>query len=299
MRLLCYDDPRKEVSAMDWTEAITRAIAYMEDHLTEELTVQQIADEVHFSPFYFQKGFVILCGYTPSEYLRNRRLTEAARELTNGGGKVIDLALKYGYESPDSFTKAFVRFHGCTPAEARSGSKKPRIFAPLRIHIQLKGGFRMDYKIMDKPAIKLIGCSKMIPFNEGMTQCTAFWDEHMASGRSKIVMGEYAVCFDENMDGKCFKYMIADAYAPEKDQPGFEAVTLPAHTWAVFPCLGPMPQVLQDTTRRIFSEWLPENKEYEITAGISVEYYTDPMDYPKGPKDEKYYCEVWVPVKRK
>ncbi|MBR1606397.1 MAG: AraC family transcriptional regulator [Clostridia bacterium] len=284
---------------MEWTEAITRTIAYMEDHLTEELTVQIIADQVHLSPFYFQKGFVILCGYTPSEYIRNRRLTEAARELAAGCEKVIDIALKYGYESPDSFTKAFVRFHGCTPAEMRGGSKKPRIFAPLRVHFQLKGGFRMDYRIVDKPEFKVIGCSKLIPFGEGMAQCPAFWDEHMASGRGKTVVGEYAVCFDEAMDGKVFKYMIADAYAPEKELPGFEAVTIPAYTWAVFPCIGPMPRVLQETTERIFSEWLPQNKEYEIAAGISVEYYHDPMDYPQGTKDEAYYCEVWVPVKRK
>lgn len=284
---------------MEWTEAITRAIGYMEDHLTEELTVAQIAEQVHLSPFYFQKGFAILCGFTLSEYIRNRRLTEAARELTEDGGKVIDIALKYGYESPDSFAKAFVRFHGCTPAEARGGSKKPRSFAPLRIHIQLKGGFMMDYRIEEKPAFRVIGCSKQIPYNEGMRLCPAFWDEHMASGRSKVVMGEYAICFDEDREGKSFKYMIADAYAPEKDQPGFEAVTLPASAWAVFPCVGPMPQVLQETTGRIFSEWLPENKDYEIAAGISVEYYTDPMDYPKGTKDEKYYCEVWIPVKRK
>ena len=101
---------------MEWAEAISKAVAYMENHIMEEITVEDVANEVYMSPFYFQKGFSLLCGFTISEYMRNRRLSLAGNELATSEKKVIDIALKYGYDSPDSFTKAFTRFHGVTPS---------------------------------------------------------------------------------------------------------------------------------------------------------------------------------------
>ena len=107
---------------MSWLEDITSSIKYIEGHLTDELTLEKITAKVNLSPFYFQKGFSILCGITVSEYIRNRRLSLAGRDLQIDGVKVIDVAMKYGYDSPDSFTKAFARFHGITPAQAKSGA---------------------------------------------------------------------------------------------------------------------------------------------------------------------------------
>ena len=104
---------------MEWIQSISEAINYIEENLTEELSVEQIAKEVHISPFYFQKGFSMLCGYTVSEYIRLRRLALAGSELISTDRKIIDIALKYGYDSPDSFTKAFTRFHGVTPTTVR------------------------------------------------------------------------------------------------------------------------------------------------------------------------------------
>ena len=104
---------------MTWMEAIGAAIQYMEDHITEDISVNMIAEYVHISPFYFQKGFAMLCGFTIAEYIRNRRLALAGNELVTGDEKIIDIAMKYGYDSPDNFTKAFTRFHGVTPTAAR------------------------------------------------------------------------------------------------------------------------------------------------------------------------------------
>lgn len=284
---------------MNWMESISAAIAYIEAHITEEITIQEVGDYVHISPFYFQKGFSILCGYTVSEYIRNRRLTLAGKELLQPGSRVIDVALKYGYDSPDSFTKAFSRFHGCTPAELKSAGAALKSFAPLHIEISLKGGFMMDCRIEEKKAFTVLCASKLIPYDEGTAQCPAFWDEHYASGRGKYVCGMYGICYDERMEGDTFKYMIADDYNPAMPVPeGFETVTIPALTWAVFPSKGPLPQTLQDVTRRAFSEWLPDNTEYQVAAGYSVEFYTDVSKYPKGGQDENYYCEIWIPVKR-
>ena len=104
---------------MDWIKIIENALRYIEENLSGELTVGRIAEKVNISPFYFQKGFSMLCGYSVGEYIRMRRLSVAGSELVTSDNKVIDLALKYGYDSPDSFTKAFTRFHGSTPTDVR------------------------------------------------------------------------------------------------------------------------------------------------------------------------------------
>lgn len=101
-----------------WNEGITNAITYIEENLTEALDINKIADKVNVSSFYFQKIFNVLCGFTVGEYIRNRRLTLAAQELCSTNTKVIDVALKYGYDSPDSFARAFTNFHGINPSAA-------------------------------------------------------------------------------------------------------------------------------------------------------------------------------------
>ncbi len=124
---------------MGWMDAIGSAIQYIEVHITDELTVDMIAKHVNISPFYFQKGFSMLCGFTISEYIRNRRLALAGNDIAASDEKIIDIALKYGYDSPDSFTKAFTRFHGATPASVRKDKVMLKSFAPLKIKFSLEG----------------------------------------------------------------------------------------------------------------------------------------------------------------
>lgn len=119
---------------MNWSEAIRKAILYIENNLTHDITIEDVSNDVNISPFYFQKGFTILCGYSLSKYIRNRKLSVAGYELLNTNIKIIDLALKYGYDSPDSFTKAFTRFHGSTPSSVHKGSK----IAVIRWSIKLR-----------------------------------------------------------------------------------------------------------------------------------------------------------------
>ena len=176
---------QKEGVAMSWLEDIVSSIKYMEEHLTDELTLEKIADEVNLSPFYFQKGFSILCGVTVSEYIRNRRLSLAGRDLQIDRCKVIDAAMKYGYDSPDSFTKAFTRFHGITPAQAKNGEGELKNYLPLKIHLSMKGGFEMECKIVKKPAFTVIGSTKVIKNEEGHKECPKFWTEHFENGNDK------------------------------------------------------------------------------------------------------------------
>ena len=237
---------------MDWVASIHQAIQYIEEHLREELTIREIAQQAALSPFYFQKGFAMLCGMTVGDYIRQRRLSAAGLEVLTTDRKIIDIALEFGYDSPDSFTKAFVRFHGLTPAALRKSGGAVRSFAPLRIKLTLEGGQNMDCKIMKKEAFTVL--------------CRA----------------------------KTFKY------DPAKEIPdGFTTRTIPAHTWAVFPCTGRMPQALQGLNQQIFSQWLPTNPDYKIAAGINVELYSDASRFEDGTQDQDYYCEVWVPVEKK
>lgn len=282
---------------MDWIRAVEDAIAYIEEHITDDLTVGRVAAEVNISPFYFQKGFSMLCGYTVGEYIRMRRLSLAGSEVLSSDRKVIDLAVQYGYDSPDSFTKAFTRFHGSTPTDVRKNGAALKSFAPLHIKLSLEGGTVMEYRIEEKPAFKVIGMSRIFSYETANTEVPGYWDEVHVCTEKKSLMGKYGICFDEEMAGNQFRYMIADDFRQEEDfGKCLEEYEVPAHTWAVFPCRGPMPFQLQECNKRIFSQWLPSSR-YEIAEGYNIESYSDPADFECGTQDSQYYAEIWIPVK--
>lgn len=284
---------------MEWIKAIEDAIAYIEENIAEDLTVSRIAEEVNISAFYFQKGFSMLCGYTVGEYIRMRRLSLAGSEILTSDIKVIDLAIKYGYDSPDSFTKAFTRFHGSTPTDVKRNGALLKSFAPLHIRLTLDGGIVMEYKIVEKPAFKVMGVSGMFSYESANTDIPKYWEEIHINAKVKPVMGTYGISFDEEMAGNQFRYMIADDYSVDVAVgKKLEEHEIPAHTWAVFPCRGPMPLPFQEVNRRIFSEWLPAS-QYEIAEGYNIEYYSNPADFKGGTQDPGYYAEIWIPVKEK
>lgn len=281
---------------MNWTKTIEDAIGFIEANITENLTVGRIAREVNTSAFYFQKGFSMLCGITVGEYVRMRRLSLAGEELTSSDIKVIDLALKYGYDSADSFTKAFTRFHGSTPTDVRQNGASIKSFAPLHIKLTLEGGKTMEYRIEKKPAFKVMGVSKLFGYGNNYSEIPKFWDEVFDKPDNKL-MGMYGVCLDDEVPGDEFRYMIADDYNEElAGAENMEVKEIPEYTWAVFPCRGAMPQALQSVNTQVFNEWLPASN-YEIAAGFNIEFYTDESKYDLGSQDPSYYSEIWVPVK--
>jgi AraC family transcriptional regulator len=285
---------------MEWMESISRAIEYIEDHITEEISIEGIARQVNISPFYFQKGFSLLCGFTIMEYIRKRRLALAGSELVCTDAKVIDVALKYGYDSPYSFTKAFTRFHGITPAMVRKDGAMLKSFSPLKIKLSLEGGNPMDYKITQKDSFTVMGASRKFKYDTAKEEIPQFWKEHYAAGNGSIVCGMYGINFEESLTSDKFEYLIADNYNPATDVPeGFVTKVIPAYTWAVFPCRGSMPKALQDVNHKIFSEWLPACREYEIISGYCIVVYDDIMKYTNGVQDENYYSEIWIPVKKR
>lgn len=228
----------------------------------------------------------MLCGFTVAEYVRNRKLALAGNYIATSNEKIIDIALKYGYDSPDGFTKAFTRFHGITPMVAWKDSVLLKSFAPLKIKFSLEGGYILNYRIENKEAFT---------YEEAKVQVPKFWQEHFASGKGKVVMGTYGVNLVEQFDSKTFEYLIDAPYkANQEVSEGFVVKTIP-----VFTCIGPLPKALQDVNVKIFAEWLPVLREYDFAAGNCVEYYDDCRKYEKGTFVDKYYCEIWIPVKKK
>ncbi|MBQ3159097.1 MAG: helix-turn-helix transcriptional regulator, partial [Clostridia bacterium] len=161
---------------MEWLTAIRGAVSYAEDHLTDDVSLDDVARAVHLSPFFLQRGFSLMTGYGIGEYIRNRRLYQAALDLKKTEEKVIDVALRYGYETPESFTKAFARFHGATPTEVRNGAAI-RTFLPLTIQITIQGGNKMEPKITPLFPFKLIGFQKEFTYEEAYSEIPRFWNE--------------------------------------------------------------------------------------------------------------------------
>ncbi|MBQ7782331.1 MAG: AraC family transcriptional regulator [Oscillospiraceae bacterium] len=274
-------------------QGVQNAIAYIEENLAEDIAVKSIAERAYLSEYHFQRMFSALCGFTVGEYIRNRRLTLAAQELSADNARIIDVAVKYGYDSADGFARAFTRFHGISPSAAKEKGAELKAFAPLRIRFTLEGGTMTEYRIVEKEAFTIMGRSRMFNVDTSYSEIPAFWQEHYAQGGEEHVKGMFGACMDS--DGKNFEYMIADMYFPWNDVPeGYAARVIPAGTWAVFPCRGAMPKALQDVNTRIWSEWVPNCREYKLSGNYSLEVYLTPPQ----PDPDKNYCEIWVPVER-
>lgn len=275
-----------------WNEGIANAIAYIEDNLTEDIDINEIANKAYVSSFYFQKIFNVLCGFTVSEYIRNRRLTLAAQELCATNIKVIDVALKYCYDSPDGFARAFTKFHGLNPSEAKEQGRNLNSIAPLKIKLTLEGGTMLEYKIVEKAQFTVMGRLRKFNTETSYDKIPKFWQEHMKSGENKTVCGMYGICMD--IDGKSFDYLIADNYIPWNEIPAnYETKVIPAGTWAIFPCHGALPKALQDVNTKIWSEWLPSCKTYKLAGNYNIEMYT-----PSHEDANDDYNEIWLPVEK-
>ena len=275
----------------DWIEGFQASIDYIEQNLTKELDIGKIAKKAALSSFYYQRIFGAMCGMTVGEYIRERRMTLAAQELAGSDCKVIDIALKYGYDSPDSFTKAFQRFHGITPAQAREKGVNLRSLAPLHIKITLEGGTMLDYKIVEKAAFTVVGIKKSFNSETSYKEIPKFWGEWTSD--MKGLKGMFGVCSD--MDGTNFDYWIADLYMPWEEYPqDCSTYQIPGGLWALFKCVGPLPGSMQSVNTKIWSEWLPSLKEYELAGNYSLECYLPPA---KNPADTVSY--IAIPIKKR
>ncbi|MBQ8211166.1 MAG: helix-turn-helix transcriptional regulator [Treponema sp.] len=216
---------------MEWITALKKAIDFMEANLCNDISADDVAKEVCISSFYLQKGFAIVTGFSLMEYVRNRRLYNAAQDILKNEEKIIDIAYKYCYETPESFTKAFSRFHGITPREVCKNPSSIKTFVPLKITISIKGGFTMDKlefttEVLDE--FTVIGFEKEFAFDQGYNLIPKYWDEinkismpvlfygkkpetDIEKAICENGIGQFGVCIDDLGENR-FKYMIAGRY---------------------------------------------------------------------------------------
>ncbi len=288
---------------MDWIRSFQRSIDFIEDNITEPLEIGDIARQMNISPFYYQKIFSIICGFSVGEYIRSRRLALAGSELARSDEKIIEIALKYGYDTPEGFTRAFTRFHGTSPSNVRKGAPI-RSYARLSVTISMKGGSVMDYKVVQKQAFKVIEkrTTQSVSENENLRTIPKLWEKCRTDGTIERLLelssdkeNVFGICYaNPHKEESTFDYSIAavideDAKIPE----GFTANVIPARTWIVFECKGAMPDAIQQLWHRICAEFFPSSS-YEPTYEMDVEAYRDgDMNSPD------YQSEIWVPVKNK
>ena len=270
---------------------IQNALTYIEENLTEELVIRDIAKKAFLSPFYFQRIFGGMCGSSVGEYIRGRRLSLAGEELARSDAKVIDIAAKYGYDSPDSFNRAFQRFHGISPSAAKKAGARLISFAPVKIKQTVEGIHMMEYSIVEKPQFTVMGVSRKFHPETSYQQIPEYWTE-MFGQPDFPLMGVYGICIDDNgADGE-FDYWIADNYIPWQEIPaGCKSMVISAGTWAVFPC---KLKTLQDTNTRMWQEWLPNCREYKLSGSYNLEVYGPPCKEDQG----ETYVELWLPVEK-
>jgi AraC family transcriptional regulator len=290
---------------MDSLKRMNDALNYIEENLDGEIDFKEVARLAFCSEYHFQRMFSFLAGVSLSEYIRRRRLTVAAFELNNSNIRVIDLAVKYGYTSPDSFTRAFQSLHGITPSEARCNGKSLKAYPLMTFQLSIRGGNEMNYRIEEKEAFIIIGINKRVPiiFNGVNPEIASMWKSLTVETINKLKklsdiepMGlvSASVNFSE---GRMEEKGELDHYigvATTKECPdNLSQLEVSPSTWAVFEAVGPFPDTLQNIWGRIYSEWFPSSN-YEQTKGPEILWNEN-----KDVTSPTFKSEIWIPILKK
>ncbi|PAK39792.1 AraC family transcriptional regulator [Peribacillus simplex] len=290
---------------MDSLKNMNGAIKFIEENLTNEIDFKEVARLAYCSEYHFKRMFSFLAGISLSEYIRRRRLTLAAFELKNNNIKVIDIAIKYGYSSPDSFARAFQHLHGITPSEARSNGHSLKAFPPMSFQLSIKGGNEMNYRIEEKEAFHIIGIKKRVPiiFNGVNPEIASMWkslDEKTINELKNLSNIEPLGLLSASAnfsEGRLEEKGELDHYigaATTRECPdNLTQLNVDASTWAVFEAVGPFPQTLQNVWGRIYSEWFPSSN-YEQREGPEILWNEN-----KDITSPTFRSEIWIPVMKK
>ena len=281
---------------MEWIERLNDAIGYIEEHLTNEIDYEQLGRIACCSSYHFQRMFSYMAGVPLSEYIRRRKMSLAAVDLQGKDMKIIDVASKYGYQSPTAFNRAFHSVHGIAPSAVKDEGVSVKSFPPVTFKITVKGVEEMNYRIETKEAFRIVGVS--VPLNKDIEKnfevIPSKWQEISMNGTLQRLAGMMdtppmgVLGISTCNDTEPWRYYIAVSSSQEKGN--LEEYFVPAATWAVFPGTGTN-QSIQDLERRIVTEWLPTSG-YEYGDAPDVEVYLNP-----DPQNAQY--EVWIPVVKK
>lgn len=279
---------------MDQLYHMNQALKYIEEHLDQEIDYKKVAQVAMTSEMYFKRLFSFLAGIPLSEYIRNRRMSRAAFDLQESQLKVIDIAMKYGYTSPDSFSRAFQQLHGLTPTEARQSESELKTYPVLSFRLTIEGGEALKYKLVKKEAFKIVGYRKkaIIDLEGNSEDIVSFLGELKEEDYKKLIP------LSDDSFGKGPLFLLADYYEEDgkevqdfyvavptkKSAPvDLESIVIPGHTWAVFTIEGDWDKV-DDTWCRIYSEWFP-------SSGYEPAYAAEFMI------SQENYSEIWVAIK--
>lgn len=280
---------------MDWLENWNKALDELERSLNGEIRLEELGRLAGCSPYHFQRMFSYLAGVPLKEYVRRRRMTRAAADL-RAGEKVLEVALRYGYDSPTAFNRAFQGIHGVAPSLAKQDGVKLKAFPRIRFKFVLKGDVEMEYQIVRKDAFRIVGFHTPLTMDveESFQAVPRFWGEvgprigeliPLMSPEMPGVLG-VSTCH-HGAENSYYIAVASNAPVPE----GLSEWTVPAATWAVFTGQGQAPMAIQELQKRIVSEWLPDSG-YEWAQAPDVEVYLN------GPDAAEAQFQVWLPVQR-
>ncbi|MGN0621307.1 MAG: effector binding domain-containing protein [Porcipelethomonas sp.] len=285
---------------MEWIDGMNMAMDFIEEHLEEDISADELSRIAMCSAFHFQRMFAYITGVTLNEYIRRRRMSSAVFDLMNDE-KVINVAMKYGYDSPTAFTRAFKQTLGIAPSEVRKQNVILNTFPKITFTFSVKGEQAMNYKIIKKEAFRVAGFKNSMPMTmencfEKMPEVWKEFYDQDGEERLKAIMqdkepgGILALTLCDNGEyGGCMIGTATDAEIPE----GMTETIVPATTYAVFECIGALPDAMQSIQERIISEWLPASG-YEYAPAPDIEVY------PEGDRHSAdYRSEVWLPVIKK
>ena len=279
---------------MDWLKHWNLALDYMEDHMEEKIDPEELGRLTGCSAYQFQRMFSYLAEMPLNEYIRRRRMTLAAAEL-QGGAKVLDVALRYGYDSPTAFNRAFQSVHGVPPSQAKRTGATLKAYPRIHFKFVLKGAEEMEYQIIQREAFRIVGFRTSIPtdLEESFQAVPKFWAEtgprqtELFPLMNGDPMGILGVCtYDDEKNG----YYIAVASSAPTPEGMYERM-IPAGSWAVFSGSGRLPEAMQNLQRRIITEYLPDSG-YELAKAPDIEVYLN------RPGEESRF-QVWLPVIRR
>lgn len=284
---------------MEWLKKLGEAIDYLEAHLDKDLSYQEAARIACCSPEYFQRIFSYIAGVSLSEYIRRRKMTQAAFELQQTNSRVIDVAVKYGYSSPTSFNRAFQKVHGIKPMTAKNMGCTLCAYPALKFSVQVSGDTPISYHIEEKDLIRIVGFKTPLVENmeANMKHIPLFWKQAWSQNQ----IGKLAKLSDGNPDGilgvsiysgpKNFYYYIAvSTDAPALDN--MAEYTIPKATWAVFENSGQFKEDVQSVFRRFLTEFLPLSGY--VYAGLpDIEVYPFSTGQPASGQSQ-----VWIAIKK-
>ena len=288
---------------MNMLKQLNDAIMYIEQNLCAELNFDEAAKLACVTTDSFMRFFSYMTGMTLKEYIRRRRLTLAANDLRHGDDRVIDIAVKYGYESADAFSRAFAKQHGVTPSAYRKNGGSLKVYPPASFHIRIKGAKELNFRLIELPETEVYGVSRQYDGQGYKTREELrhiMWSEECEDIPGKLCEGRWNQAGNTSYDGAWYgiwrdgKYMIAREKA-DISNAAPEACKLSAGTYAAFKteCGALAWKELPNLFELIFDSWLPSS-EYRLMSDEIIEIYHLWTDYDL--RNKNRYYEVLIPV---